>query len=239
MEVEKINDLYLSYNDFKSNYDNDFKEWQIRFPDSIEIDYLRYIDKQYKETLSFFQTHSEGDYIVLEEFVSIYEVDRLGNSLDYIASLDEYAGILRLRLHCFIKDESNENIYKILRSERSLIYGSKLDKYNIEPNVHNIFYHFLKVNEKEQVCYDRDKFKNFEISINRIFDFISEKNKTTYNKTESVSNNITNKIIWKDNKNNLLELFKTLKVVGKIDYKANNDTELLDLLNKYFEIKNE
>lgn len=43
------------------------------------------------------------------------------------------------------------------------------------------------------------------------------------------------KVTWEGNESDLLELFKTLKALGKVEYNADNDTELLPILKATFE----
>ena len=43
------------------------------------------------------------------------------------------------------------------------------------------------------------------------------------------------KVTWEGSESDLLELFKTLKTLGRVEYNANNDTELLPILKTTFE----
>lgn len=59
---------------------------------------------------------------------------------------------------------------------------------------------------------------------------------TSINIENSISTNTKiEKITWEGSESDLLELFKTLKILGKVEYNADNDTELLPVLKATFE----
>nr|DAD68947.1 MAG TPA: hypothetical protein [Siphoviridae sp. ctOsn3] len=113
------------------------------------------------------------------------------------------------------------------------------------------------------IRFDTDKYKNFEYSARRIVAFIQNRINQLEGKDTSANTSINVKVVptemptsisastniensiststkiegvtWEGSESDLLELFKTLKTLGKVEYNADNDTELLPILKATFE----
>jgi len=114
-----------------------------------------------------------------------------------------------------------------------------------------MFIPFLYVKNKK-IFYDKVKHSDFLYSIMQVIVFIdkrSERLKAEVIDTigllpheieTKIINTTTNntkieEVTWEGSKSDLLELFKTLKTLGKVEYNADNDTELLPILKATFE----
>lgn len=106
--------------------------------------------------------------------------------------------------------------------------------------------------KNKKIFYDKVKHSDFLYSIMQVIVFIdkrSERLKAEVIDTigllpheieTKIINTTTNntkieEVTWEGSKSDLLELFKTLKTLGKVEYNADNDTELLPILKATFE----
>lgn len=145
----------------------------------------------------------------------------------------------------YINEKDFYTLFTIPRELRDRMCYHKLKlllddmlSYFIEPEVELIA--ILQINDQMGT-------KNFEAA-QTFLSMIDEKIKELYEKTEeptmetkivtptsiSTSTKIE-KVTWEGSESDLLELFKTLKTLGKVEYNADNDTELLPILKATFE----
>lgn len=114
-----------------------------------------------------------------------------------------------------------------------------------------MFIPFLYVKNKN-IFYDRVKHLDFLYSIMQAIVFIDKRSERLKSEVidtigllpheieTKIINTTTNNtkiegVTWEGSESDLLELFKTLKTLGKVEYNADNDTELLPILKATFE----
>ncbi|MBO1884862.1 hypothetical protein J4N46_10670 [Capnocytophaga sp. Marseille-Q4570] len=223
-DLEKARGKYEYLRVIKTYSDGYEKDLLIALRDSL-CRYLEYyIIKFHYEIIDYLTNNTE---VVKKEFDILFWVSTNETINNYLEEKDFY---ILLSTHKELKDREHYFDLKLL-----------LD---------NMLSYFIKP-EDEFIAISQIKDKlgtmNFEAA-ETFISMIDKKISELYGKTEmptletkiiiptsiSTSTKIE-KVTWKGNESDLLELFRTLKVLGKVEYNVDNDTELLPILKATFE----
>jgi hypothetical protein len=131
MGIEKINGLYLSYNDFIKNYDNDFKEWQKEFPNGDETIYLSHLRLQYMD-FPFFDKdlYDKEKIVVISSVIKSFAIPEGVHFSKATMILQTFFDLYfshrkekctKEKLRCFFEKEENlRDVFDYLHNEYSL-----------------------------------------------------------------------------------------------------------------------
>lgn len=239
--------IYYTYQEFETNYNSDFKQWLDLYPDGRELDFIAEVERKY----SFFFTD-------IHERVSFmyYIVVHCYSHTKYLYSknleMEDFVSVLDSRLKSLI-GHNPKILQKILSnfSEiESLVYDnllerSELDEYNIEfydIDKYKNFFFIKNYGNNFDLAFDYVKFKNFELSVNRIYDELECKKELLKNNTtkseisiQNKKNTATNYI--NDVKPNLLDrynlankVFGMDNIISKLDISAGEKHKLLSII---------
>lgn len=260
MNEKKINGLYLSYRDFINDYISELEAWQNKYPDGTELDYLYTLEEE--ASRYYYYSKNEGsmfpfnDKVRICNFISYYDISL---NTPYELSFHDFAIIIQERVQKYIigKGSISLETLNFIKESYEIYRGEWSDGYILNYETLNYYSGFLVVNIIRElgviIRFDLDKYKNFEYSARRIVTFIQNRINALESKdtrtdtstnvkvvppvtpTSISANTKIEKVTWEGSESDLLELFRTLKILGKVEYNADNDTELLPILKATFE----
>lgn len=223
-DLEKARGRYEYLRVIKTYSDGYEKDLLIALRESL-CRYLEYyIIKFHSEIIDYLTNNIE---VVKKEFDILFWISTNETINNYLEEKDFYI-LLTTR-----EELKDRNHYLDLK----LLLDGML-RYFIKPE--DEFIAILQINDQMGT-------NNFEAA-QTFLSMIDEKISELYEKTEvpmpptsiNIENSISTntkieKITWEGSESDLLELFKTLKILGKVEYNADNDTELLPILKATFE----
>ena len=186
----------IKYEDFETNYENDFKQWRDKYPSGTELHFLKEIKKHY---LEYFDGDNFEKFVKLrtpkeesipgkrtvigfdqpDEFYKIKEVFHI-----------EFSKIIQNRVNQYIFDneisitESFFGLETLIFQPYESIFLNKdlyvIDYHEIEKYTPFLNIEVNKIFDLKDYCplyihFDGNKFKDFEYSCERILKFINRK----------------------------------------------------------------
>ncbi|SFN09403.1 hypothetical protein SAMN05421741_101100 [Paenimyroides ummariense] len=230
--------IYHSYTEFESNYDSDFKKWLDVYPDGREFDFIAEVERKY----SFFFTDihervSFIDYI----FVHCYKDTKYLYSKNL--EMKDWVSVLNFRLKDFIKNNPKtiiNNISELSKIEDYILGKNKIDEYDIEYNDFNKYKEFIEVQNNESnfsLVFNYVKFRNFELSVNRIFEWLNKEKDALNSKIEfsKQKQNNTSQPIVKDHQNQHNHIFAN-NGFKLFEYILENHIKAKEVIGRYADI---
>lgn len=222
MKIDHNIKIYYSFKEFIENYDNDFNNWLLAYPDGNEEYFLNSIKNRYKKEKEYYQD-AKGVFSDVITLLNYDNIEEYPNVIDVY--LRDFAYLLEKRVSHLLEktySEVENNYYYADCILKSFEVSERLptDLYFIEDQTLQKHLPFLDVVEIEnrgfydgsdydwKVQYNEFKYKNFEYSLLRIFDFIDNK----LQNTGFAKSNIE----WKGTQTELTELIKALIENGSL-----------------------
>lgn len=189
---------YYSYSEFVQNYESDFQKWNEVFPDASEDDYKDEIKFIYSR-FNFYEEdfgeyfglglHSKGfngNYITFHGYLSEQDFVKIISNRIYFLCNHLHIELEPTKFSKLLDDITDD--YGLFCNSYFDVSGFPDDSQYIEINDITIIAQFLKIEKNflddYEVTFDEIKFKNFEYSVNKILNFISENKILNNNTTE-------------------------------------------------------
>lgn len=262
MNEKKINGLYLSYRDFINDYISELEAWQNKYPDGTELDYLYTLEEE--ASRYYYYSKNEGSMFPFKDTIKIkyssLDEEAVFEKVCSIISNRIALTVVMINTVAYEDEKITENEAKSLAFSKSTYGENKnADYYFLDSDIIKWYAPFFRVYVdlksiiSVKLAFDIDKYKNFEYSAHRIVTFIQNRINALESKDirtdtstnvkivptatpiSTSTNTKIEKVTWEGSESDLLELFKTLKTLGKVEYNADNDTELLPILKATFE----
>lgn len=99
--------FYYSFKEFEANYNNDFKEWQKKYPDGLENDYLSLLKDNYSQYVKW-----SDNYYFNEENIKITI-----HSEEKLITIGEFRLLIQKKYDDFINSPTDES-NKALKEEK-------------------------------------------------------------------------------------------------------------------------
>ncbi|WP_172916820.1 hypothetical protein [Capnocytophaga canis] len=177
---EKIGVTYLSYKDFISNYNNDFKEWQKHYPDGVEVDYLDFLE----DCLCYHMYHSGGSLFPFSKYVKVNEVK---------IHISDFTFEIERCLEIYMGEEGNlknEQDVKNTLNSWEIQWALNRGLYGLDYQILKYYTPFLEISniyeDRYTISFDDVKYKNFEISARRVIEFIETRREQLKNQPAPV-----------------------------------------------------
>lgn len=202
--------IYYTYQDFESNYNSDFEQWLDLYPDGRESDFIAEVER--KHSFFFIDIYGRVSFM---HYVIIHCYDNTKYLYSKKLEMEDFVSVLNFRIKDFIKNDPKtiiNNISELSKIEDYILGKNKVDEYDIEYDDFNKYKEFIEVqnngNEFDLV-FNFVKFRNFELSLNRIFDEL-ERKKTFLEASYISSENNIDGLNWQGSELQLTELIKAL-----------------------------
>lgn len=181
---EKIGVTYLSYKDFISNYNNDFKEWQKHYPDGEEVDYLDFLE----DNLCYKTYSNNSNILHFSEYIKINSTEI--HYSDFIFEIERC-------LEIYMEEEGNlktEQDVKNTLNNWGIQWALNRGLYGLDYQTLKYYTPFLKIDNifelledtSLRIYFDDKKYKNFEISARRVIEFIETRREQLKNQPAPV-----------------------------------------------------
>ncbi|MFK8301526.1 RteC domain-containing protein [Capnocytophaga stomatis] len=234
---EKIGVTYLSYKDFISNYNNDFKEWQKHYPDGEEVDYLDFLE----DNLCYKTYSNNSNILHFSEYIKINSTEI--HYSDFIFEIERC-------LEIYMEEEGNlktEQDVKNTLNNWGIQWALNRGLYGLDYQTLKYYTPFLKIDNifelledtSLRIYFDDKKYKNFEISARRVIEFIETRREQLKNQPAPVVSeepqleNIT-PLQWNGTDIEFIELAKALEVSGVVTSEKHPFINIVRVLKKAF-----
>lgn len=178
MEIKK----HLTYDDFKINYENDFKKWLEDYPSGVELEFLYFIKEKYKEDYDFF-VKLDGTAFVpnIQLFRSRSEHDE--SEVNYT----EFETIIERRFIKILRDKGvnyKEQSIEYLKQYFGFLFPFLIstsiafeDSHYMDNCIYRYadFIELKEINETISLKFNYKSYENYYFTIKRIVDFVDEK----------------------------------------------------------------
>lgn len=230
--------IYYTYQEFESNYNSDFEQWLDLYPDGRESDFITEVERKYS---FFFVDRNERVSFMHYIIVHSYKDNKYRYSENL--EMEDFVSVLNFRIKDFIKNNPKiiiNTITELSKIEGNILGENKIDGYDIEYNDFNKYKEFIEVQNNESnfsLVFNFIKFRNFELSVSRILDWLNKEKKALNSKIEfsEQKQNNTSQPIVKEYKNQHDNIFSN-NGFKLFEYILENHIKAKEVTGRYADI---